>query len=109
MKKTSPRKEAIANGDRWYRSGKNCINEHENPERSTKNGTCRICNDAANARYREKSRKTKLVQRANEPPGKKKRPGPSIGFKEARITPEEIEAESFKEMAQRIYDRGQTW
>lgn len=82
---TTPRALAKKAGENTYMTGKPCIHGHISP-RFTKNASCIKCYDIA-TNYARKI----------------------VVYKEARITEEEIKAESFKDMIKRVYTRDQTW
>ena len=108
----SPRILAKMSEERYFRSGKDCVNGHTDPLRATINSTCCECVTArARAKGVKERRKgigpRKYVKRIRKTVAKK---APKIiVYKEVRITEEEIKAETFEEMTKRIYAEDRKW
>lgn len=90
-----PRKTAKANGDKYYKSGKDCKHGHTNPLRQTKDAYCTECHSVA--RPTKRKYKTKNKQYIG-------RTGSSFV-----ITAKEKKDDDFKEMVKRVYARNQRW
>ena len=111
----SLRQIAKSKGERYFRSGKDCINKHSDPLRVTANSSCIECvTDRRRAAGQVKRRKGvnpdwKPKKRiSKKAPKLKKEPKIRI-YKEARITEEEIRAETFDEMVKRVYAEDRKW
>lgn len=131
------RAEAIANGDKSYRSGKDCIRGHKDPLRTTQNSTCSQCNKINAAEYRAARRNgpaitpRRAAMNAGEETYRTGKPckhghvnplrttaraqclpcikGGTYTYEKKKPDIVISKDETFKQMAQRIYDRNQTW
>jgi hypothetical protein len=85
----------MENNELEYRSGRDCVHGHKNPLRLVPGSNCLECY-TRNANKIKKPKKIVTKKKIEV-------------YIEPRITIEEQKVETFKEMAQRIYDRKQTW